>query len=301
MKSQSINDLISGAGLNSSALFVTVHRYDGGRLLTAYSSYPVPEPLGTWQSLGKGIVGRAASRAETVHVRHVSVDSDYFAMYPGMKSELAIPLSQDGSIVAVVNFESTTAGTFDDWESSIFSRIANELGHFFELDQIPGSEELIVPTSSLVEPESSHECSLAIEEVSENLLRSLAKDPNLLYQITPRRFEEVVAKILEDQGFTVKLTPPQKDGGIDMFAECETSLGKLLTIVECKRYTPRNPVRVDLVRNLYGVLNINRATQALIATTSYFTSEARSLQELFKYQMSLKDFGDISEWLQRYR
>ncbi len=300
MKRQAINELIREAKLNSSALFVTVHRYDDGQLLTAYSSYPVPEPLGTWQPLDKGIVGRAASHAKPVHVRDLSEDSGYFEMYPGVRSELAIPLSQNGSVVAVVNFESTTVGIFDDWEGSVFSHAAAELGRFFELDQISGGE-LIVPTSSLVEPRSSEDCSLAIEEVSINLLRTLAKDPDLLHQITPRKFEEVVARILEDRGFTVKLTPPQKDGGIDMLVEYETSLGKLLTIVECKRYAPKNPVRVDLIRNLYGVLSMKRATQALIATTSYFTSDARSLQELFKYQMSLRDFDDISEWLQRYK
>ncbi len=161
MKNQTINDLISEVGLNSKDLYVTVHRFDGERLLTAYSSYLVPEPLGTWQPLDKGIVGRAATRAEPVHVRDLSAENDYFGIYHSVQSELAIPLFQNGFIIAVVNFESTAADAFNNWEDSIFSCVANELGKFFELENVPGSKELFIPTSRLVGPKSPNDCIIA--------------------------------------------------------------------------------------------------------------------------------------------
>jgi len=300
MRTNEINDLIKNAGLCSADQFLTVHRYDGHRLLTAFSSHPTPEPLGTWQPIEQGIVGRSVAMSEPICVSDVTEDVGYFGIYPDIRSELAIPLCIGKSIVAVVNFESSTAGAFDNWRVSTLPALVAELRSYFEIDQIQKGEELFIPSSRLTSHRSPNECYLAVEEVSHRMLQTLARSPKLLHSLTSRKFEEVVARILEDQGFTVKLTPPQNDGGFDIFAELNTTLGRFLTLVECKRYRPERPVRVDLVRNIHGVLNMNNATHAMIATTSYFTAPAKSLQQLHKFNLSLRDFNDLSQWLRRY-
>jgi hypothetical protein len=79
-------------------------------------------------------------------------------------------------------------------------------------------------------------------------LSLLDKSPDLLFQLPSRRFEELVAEILEKQGYEVDLTPASGDGGFDMYAAKKDGLGKFLYLVECKRYTPPNKVGVEIIR-----------------------------------------------------
>jgi HJR/Mrr/RecB family endonuclease len=88
----------------------------------------------------------------------------------------------------------------------------------------------------------------ASKEYWEQLIKKLASQPELLYSINPRNFEELVAHILQMQGLEVKLTPETRDGGKDILAFLETPSGRHLYCVECKRYAPDRPVEVRLVR-----------------------------------------------------
>ena len=135
--------------------------------------------------------------------------------------------------------------------------------------------------------------------VNEQLLAYLRRKPELFYSLSPRKFEEVVAHLLEQQGFVIELTPQSKDGGKDIYAVQKTSLGQFLFVVECKRHNPRNPVGVGLVRQLYSVVMAERATAGILATTSFFTKDARRFQldQGLHYQLSLRDFLDLQSWL----
>ena len=106
--------------------------------------------------------------------------------------------------------------------------------------------------------------------------------------------------ILESLGYLVTLTPVQKDGGYDLLAEARTETGRILTLVECKRWAPERPVGVEVVRNLYGVLAVEGATNAMVATTSRFTRDARRLEDTVRYRMSLRDYQNMAQWLTRY-
>jgi restriction system protein len=123
----------------------------------------------------------------------------------------------------------------------------------------------------------------------------------LLHRLAPRRFEQFVARIFDDMGYRVTLTPETRDGGFDMLVEAALPTGRLLTLVECKKWAPNRPVPIEIVRNLYGVLSFQNATQGLIVTTSRFTRDAQSQQDAVKYRMGLRDFEGISEWLKPYR
>ena len=83
-------------------------------------------------------------------------------------------------------------------------------------------------------------------------------------------------------------------------ASQKTDVGKLLTLVECKRFSPDHKVGVDLVRSLYGVVEEKRATGGVIATTSSFTRGARQFQQNLEYRLSLRDFGDLVTWCNTY-
>lgn len=141
-----------------------------------------------------------------------------------------------------------------------------------------------------------------IQEANHELINHLAKHPNLLYQLNPKVFERLIAKILEYSGCTVELTAPVRDGGRDIIAFKVDDLGiKTKYIIECKRYGPENPVRIHLVRALYGIKGLNEAQHAILATTSYFTRDAIEFTKLPSiYGLHLKDYDVICEWLQKY-
>lgn len=140
-----------------------------------------------------------------------------------------------------------------------------------------------------------------VRVVSDELLRALANDPQLVFSMLPRRFEELVAELLERNGYDVKVTPQTRDGGKDIYAAKHDDLGSFLYIVECKRNAPDRPVGVGVVRALHGVAQSEQVTAAMIMTTSYFSAPAREFAEDLRYQISLKDYFDLRLWLDRYR
>jgi len=123
-----------------------------------------------------------------------------------------------------------------------------------------------------------------------------------MYQIRPRQFEELIAEILASYKWEVQLTPAIKDGGYDIFAiSKDISSGvKTSWIIECKKYAPENKVGVDIVRALYGVKSDLKIANALLATTSYFTKGVKEFKES-RYDIELKDYHDIIEWINQYR
>lgn len=135
------------------------------------------------------------------------------------------------------------------------------------------------------------------EDTWSDLIKALNKNPEELYLLTPRKFEELVAELLTRKKMKVKLTKKTRDGGYDMLALSETEIGQHLYYVECKRHSKGKPVDVTIVRALYGVVENDKATAGLIVTTSYFTKDADSFREDVKYRMSFKDYNDLKDWI----
>lgn len=136
-----------------------------------------------------------------------------------------------------------------------------------------------------------------IVTVSDEFLKKMHDDPKLLYELSPRRFEELVAEILHRLGYKVTLTPASRDKGKDIYAAKQDHLGTFLYIVECKKYSPDHPIGVALVRQLNGVVQAEQATAGILATTSFFTKGAKEFQEQINFQISLKDYFDIQKWI----
>lgn len=138
-----------------------------------------------------------------------------------------------------------------------------------------------------------------VQETNEELIALLALQPELMYGLHPRKFEEVVARLFEKQGFQVTLTPASKDGGFDFFAELKTPMTSLLVMAECKRYSRERKVGIEVVRGLHSVMETNKANKALVITSSFFTSGAVEYQRILGAKMGLNDYNDLVEWLQK--
>lgn len=138
-----------------------------------------------------------------------------------------------------------------------------------------------------------------VKNVNEQLIEKLRLQPDLIYQISSRQFEELIAELLSKQGYEVNLTPATRDGGFDLYAAKKETLGKFLYLVECKKYAAQNKVGVDLVRQLYGTLEAKRATAGMIVTTSFFSKGAKEFQDSLKYRVKLHDYIEVQKWMGR--
>jgi Restriction endonuclease len=137
-----------------------------------------------------------------------------------------------------------------------------------------------------------------VAAINDELLRHLSDHPESIRVLTPRKFEEVVAELLQRKGYSVILTPESKDGGFDIYAARRDDLaGEFLYLVECKRYVPPHHVGIHVVRALNGVRDLHRATGAAVVTTSYFTKPAREYQAQFQHQLQLHDYATLQRWL----
>lgn len=132
---------------------------------------------------------------------------------------------------------------------------------------------------------------------NDEVIRRLAAEPELLHRLSSREFEDLVAELLNRQGYDVTLTPVSKDGGKDIYVAHKSGLGSALYVVECKKYSPDNPVGVGVVRALYGIVQAEQLTGGIVATTSYFTRGAQKFRQSVQYQMSLSDYHKVREWL----
>ena len=163
-------------------------------------------------------------------------------------------------------------------------------GELYDLNQ-----QLILPEKELIT-----EVKPRIMLANQALVENLRQQPDSMYQLQPRKFEELIAELLADLGYDVELTPATRDGGKDILAQMTTPHGDVLCLVEVKKHRADRPVGVELVRQLYGTLVDADATSAMLVTTSSFSSDARMFQQRHQFKLALKDYADIVRWIDGY-
>ena len=174
---------------------------------------------------------------------------------------------------------------------------------YWHRDEVPDST---IPTilgtdGKPIPPEDSRlaRVELTARDISDVLVAELARRPELMYELSPREFEELVAELYERSGFEVELTRASKDGGVDIYALQRAPFGSFLTIVDCKHHRADRPVQVGLIRQLYGTVMATDASVGVIATTSYFTKGAKAFQAERKHRLGLQDFVSLKDMLQQ--
>jgi restriction endonuclease Mrr len=151
--------------------------------------------------------------------------------------------------------------------------------------------------NELIETEKPN---LIITDINEEVKKYLKNNPEKLYDLSPRKFEELVASILVDMGLDVTLTQATRDGGTDIIAMVKNSLASFLILVECKKYSPENKVNVGIIREVAGVHSLREPSKSIIVTTSTFTKDAIIEASLHKEKIELKDYLNLKEWLSKY-
>jgi Restriction endonuclease len=202
------------------------------------------------------------------------------------------------------NEELATDGVASDlWTQAaeaIVDRLVRPVGliEFFDAARSSSPQTLLI--QGLLVPGAEGTVSLDMARVSDEMVRYLAEHPDKMQFLDPRVFEKLVAKLLNELGYETVLTPRSNDGGFDIRAYQKTQIGTVLTLVECKRYSPERPVGVGIVRALRGASDLVRPSMAMIATTSRFTAGAREYVAQIPFQMTLKDNADLTAWLREY-
>jgi restriction system protein len=158
---------------------------------------------------------------------------------------------------------------------------------------------ILGPEGEPLAPGSSKRTQLeaSVTEISEELITALAKDPDLVYKLTPRKFEELVAELYRRRGFKVTLTPSTGDKGVDVYVVRHDELGSSLSVVQAKRYRPDRKIGLSLVRELKGTVATTNASTGVLLTTSFFTKGAKALAEEHRYTLELHDFYELQALL----
>jgi hypothetical protein len=252
---------------------------------------------------------REMSTRQTVVVPVLAVpEQEWFEHYPLLADKLYIPWDLGPEGVA-----QRIATLFDDdgrlVEEAPTPGPGPELAGGLQLPTLmmPGQTDpnvlktILGPDGRPLEPSQPAfaQVEASVQKTSDDLIAQLAKEPELMYELDPRQFEELIAELYHRQGFEVHLTHPSADSGVDMYAVQKAPFGSFLTAVECKRYGKDHLVGVSLVRQLLGTIMETNASTGVVATTSRFTRDARAFQEQQSHRIALQDFLSISDMLKR--
>lgn len=176
-------------------------------------------------------------------------------------------------------------------------------GRIHEINQITRSDTRLVQQGSirlLPDQRSPAEVPHNLELVVppwEEVYQFLARHPDHLHQMDPRKFEMLVAEIFKSYGWEVELTSQTKDGGFDIVALKSQKPNTLRVLVEAKRWAPDKPVGVGVVRALYGIRAANSASQVVLATSSYVSLAARKeFKRVIPWELDFLERDTILRW-----
>ena len=132
-----------------------------------------------------------------------------------------------------------------------------------------------------------------------SIYEQILYDPQSIYNLEPWEFENLVAEVLEKNGYCARVTQKTRDGGVDIKASF--FMGGVLynTYFECKKYSACRPVGASIVRELYGVVERDRIEKGVIVTTSHFTRDAKREAESYNGRIQLIDYDGLLRMIRR--
>ena len=142
-------------------------------------------------------------------------------------------------------------------------------------------------------------CSLIqgdFDALNSELYEYFSKNWDQLTRLNWREFEMLVAELLQAQGFEAELGPGQADGGVDVRLMQRDPIGDILTVVQVKKYDPKNPIRLEAVQALHGVKEAEGADKSMFVTTSRYLPSATKFASRDNVQMRLCVSDDVRKW-----
>lgn len=112
-----------------------------------------------------------------------------------------------------------------------------------------------------------------VEPAWRAILAAIDGDPDAIFKIGPRKWEELIAAAYDDEGYEVELTPRSGDRGVDVIAT--SHLGAVKIFDQVKAYGRTQLVTANDVRALMGVVAYSEATRGVLTTTANFAPKSR--------------------------
>ncbi|MEZ3516812.1 MAG: restriction endonuclease [Lachnospiraceae bacterium] len=129
---------------------------------------------------------------------------------------------------------------------------------------------------------------ITLSPVNDQVLKYLSEHPESFYQLTDNDFEIVMAEIYSKLGYDVTRTKATRDGGKDLIIRIPEILGDFIYYVECKKYNPKRPIGIGIIRSFVGTVNTDRVNGGILATTSFFTRDAYNFISDNKWNCQIK-------------
>ncbi len=144
---------------------------------------------------------------------------------------------------------------------------------------------------------------IIVDRLPLRLLSKILRSPSEVRNITPRQFEEFIAKLLSELGFNnVILTPRSGDGGKDVIASHSVQGIPLTFYFECKKYAEGNKIQLDTMRSLLGTVahDSREVNKGILVTTSTFTKGCKEFI-LAESRVDGKDYDGVLGWVDEIR
>jgi hypothetical protein len=120
--------------------------------------------------------------------------------------------------------------------------------------------------------------------------------PSDLHCLHPRKFEILLDGIFRNNGYRTQLGSGQADGGVDLRLYSNDVIGEAVTLVQAKRYTESNPIRLEAVQALSAAVEDERANRGLFVTTSRYLPCAERFAARQNRRIQLATSNDVSCW-----
>lgn len=115
-----------------------------------------------------------------------------------------------------------------------------------------------------------------------------------------REFEELIAELLSNDGYSVELGPGRSDGGVDIVATKNLrEVGSFKTIWQAKKLRQGKKVGLSLIRELADTRLEQKASKGIIVTTTFLTSGALERVKRDEYSLGKVDRNDLQKWIER--
>lgn len=136
---------------------------------------------------------------------------------------------------------------------------------------------------------------ITLSPVNDRVLKYLSENPQAFYQLTGTEFEIVMTEIYNKLGYKVERTQSTRDGGKDIIIRKPEILGDFIYYVECKKHEAKDPIGVGIIRSFVGTVNTDRVNGGILATTSYFSRDAKKFisENNYSCQIQMQDYTFI--------
>ena len=159
----------------------------------------------------------------------------------------------------------------------------------------------IIALSDLFHSEDIPAATVTGAHFDQRFIDYLLAQPERLRAIHWRQFEYLCGEYFRRNGYTVEVTPPRGDGGIDVIARRDKGIvGPELILIQAKRLA-NTYVEINDVKALWSDAEEHKATRAVIVTTTRLEAGARAFCEARKYKINAAEGEDVRRWLAHMR